>query len=289
MIPPVAKEGMLSRRLRRGLLGVVTVFFCYVLFCQFFFVTHAVNGIFRPLSSLVFVPAAEVQNKHISYRYVVEMAHGLEGFAGATERKDIFDRALAVSVYRLYIKVLADELDVKVTKEDLAAYPIDQAVIAPGLELARWNETDYRKFIIKPLLLAQKTEAAVSANAVYQAEALETMESLRRKLAQGMPFADVAEGFSQDASALSRGDLGIMSMGTLMTWLQPATTLAPGDISEILHAPNAYWTVTLIEYFPSEVAEQAAVHFRGIAVKKKSFGAVVGDAIVEHPAWVFIW
>ena len=280
---------MISRHLRGGLLAAVTVFFCYVVFCQFFFITHAANGIFRPLSSLVIIPAAKVQNKSMSYRYVVEMAHGLEGFGGATERKDAFDRALALSVYRLYIEALADKLDVKVSKDELVAYPIDQAVIAPGLELAKWNEADYRKFIVEPLLLAQKTEAAVSGNPVYQAEALETMESLRRKIAQGMPFADVAEGFSQDPSALSRGDLGVMSMGTLMSWLQPATTLAPGDISEILHAPNAYWTVTLIEYFPSEVAEQAAVHFRGIAVKKKSFGAVIGDAMAENPAWVFVW
>jgi hypothetical protein len=107
-----------------------------------------------------------------------------------------------------------------------------------------------------------------------------------------MPFADVAQNFSQDPSALSRGDLGIMSMATLPSWLEPAVNLSTeeiGTISDVLHAPNAYWTVTLVEYFASTIPDQAAIHFRGIAVKKMSFGAVIGDVMSENPAWVFIW
>lgn len=280
---------MISRGSRRGFIGVLTIFFCYLLFCEFFFMTHAVNGIFRPLSSLVLVPAAKAEGERVSYRYVAEMAHGMEGFGEATERQDAFDRALATSVYRLYIESLAKDLDVEVTKDEVTAYPLDSEEIAAGLEIARWDEKDYRKYIVEPLLLAQKTEAAVSANDAYQAEALETMESLRKKVAQGMPFADVAQNFSQDPSALARGDLGIMSVGTMPPWLRPALELELGDISEILHAPDAYWMVTVIEYFPSEVPEQAAVHFRGIAVKKKSFGAIVGDTMAQNPPWVFVW
>ena len=283
---------MISPRLRRGLVFGLGVIFSYALFCQFFFITHAMGGIFRPLSSLVLVPAAKADGQGISYRSLVELAHGMKGFGGVTENKDAFDRALEVSVYRLYVEGLAKELDVSVTKEELNAYEIDPEVVAEGLEAAKWDDKDYRKYIVEPLLLAQKTEVAVSANDVYQADALETMESLRKKIAQGMPFADVAQNFSQDPSALLRGDMGIMSMGTLATWLQPAVRLTEeeiGTVSEVLHAPDAYWSVTLIEFFPSAVPEQAAIHFRGIAVKKKSFGAVVGDAMAENPPWVFVW
>lgn len=280
---------MTSRSLRRGVFFGLSIFFCYIVFCQFFFVTHAIGGVFRGLSSFVLIPAMSADGQRVSYRYVAEMAHGVQGFGGVTERDQAFDRALSVSAYRLYIEELAREFDVKVTKDEVAAYAVNFDDIAVGLETAKWEEKDYRKYMVEPLLLAQITEAAVSASDDYQADALETMESLRKKVAQGMPFADVAQNFSQDPSALSRGDLGMMSVGDLPAWLEPALALEPGDISEVLSAPDAYWMVTMLEYYPSEVPDQAAVHFRGIAVKKKSFGAIIGDAMSENPPWVFVW
>ena len=283
---------MTSLGLRRGLILGLGSLVAYLIFCEFFFITHAMGGIFRPVSSLVLIPAVQANGQSLSYRSVVELAHGMKGFGGATKNSEAFDRAVSVSVYRLYVEALAEELDVDVTRAEIAAQLIDLEVIGPGLELAKWQEKDYRKYILQPLLLAQRTEATVSDNDVYQAQALTAMESLRKKVAQGMPFADVAQNFSQDPSALSRGDLGIMSLATLASWLQPAVKLVDeevGTVSEILAASDAYWSVTLIEYFPSEVLEQAAIHFRGIAVKKKSFRSVVGQIMTDNQPWVFIW
>ncbi len=283
---------MTSLGLRRGLILGLGSLVTYLIFCEFFFITHAMGGIFRPVSSLVLIPAVQANGQSLSYRSVVELAHGMKGFGGATKNSEAFERAVFVSVYRLYVEALAAELDIKVTQADIAAQPVDLGVIGPGLELSKWREKDYRKYILQPLLLAQRTETAVSANDIYQADALAVMESLRKKVAQGMPFADVAQNFSQDPSALSRGDLGIMSLATLATWLQPAVKLVDeevGTVSQILSAPDAYWSVTLVEYFSSEVLEQAAIHFRGIAVKKKTFGSVVGQIMTDNPAWVFIW
>lgn len=280
---------MSSVRWRQGVLLILGGFFCYVLFCEFFFVTHAMRGIFRPLSHLVLIPAALADHQHVSYASVVELAHGMQAFANLEKRKDAFDQALVISVHRMYIRKLAQELDVRVTKEDLAAYPIDQGAIESGLSAAHWKQKDYQKYIIEPLLLAQKTEAAVSLNSDYQSQARHDMELVRKKLAQGMPFADAAQNFSEDPSALARGDLGIMSMDTVPAWLMSATTLAVGDSSQVLEAPDALWTVTLVEFYPSEVPEQAAVHFRGIAVKKTSFNTVVSDKEAEYPVWVFVW
>ncbi len=264
----------------------------YFLFCQFFLITHARNGVFRPLSSLVLIPAARVINESVSYREVVEIAHGLEGFAPATPRREMFDTALAVSVYRAYVKSLAQELDIAVTRQEIVAYPIDWSMTEPGFRVAHWQERDYRKYVIKPLLLAQKTTIALGTNEVYQFEALETMASLRKKVIQGMPFAEVAASFSQNSSAAQRGDLGVMSVGTLPVWLRPSLVLtdsAPGTMSEVLWAPEALWTVTLIEFFSSEVREQATIHLRGLAVKKNTLSAVIREQMSAKPAWVFVW
>ena len=264
---------MTAKGLRRGISAGFWVCLCYVIFCQIFFITHATGGVARTLSRGVLVPAAIVNGKGVSYHQVAELAQYLKVSAGLEQRKIAFDKALEVSVHRAYVEQLADTHGVFVTDEELASYADD----------------DDRKYITEPLLLTQKTAAAVEADDAYQAEALDTMESLRKKLAQGLPMSDVAQNFSQDVSALSRGDLGIMSMGTLAPWLQPAVTLEPGDISQVLSAPDAYWTVSLIEFFPSEIPEQAAVHFRGVAVKKKTFSAIVDDQMAANPAWVFVW
>ncbi len=266
------------------------VFFCYLAFCEFFLITHATGSFFTPLSSLVIIPAANVNGNSVAYRQIVELSHGLQSFGGVEKRKEAFDQALVSSVQRLYVENLADELKVKVTNDELADYKLDLDVINPGLDAAGWKESDYRKFVVEPLLLAQKTEAALSLSPDYQSAAADDMESLRKKLAQGMPLADVAQNFSQDPSALSRGDLGVMSVDDVPEWLRPALALEPGDISGVIEAPDALWTVTMIEFYPSNVDDSsAAVHFRGFAVKKRSLGVVIADMMSENPPWVNVW
>ncbi|MDQ5951882.1 MAG: PpiC protein [Patescibacteria group bacterium] len=280
---------MTARVLRRGLLASLLVFFCYLTFCEFFLITHAMNGIFRPLSHLVLVPAATAAGKAVSYHQVVELAHGMKGFAGAQTNAQAFSEALSVSVHRLYVQSLASAHDVRVTATEVDAYVVDETILAPGLEVAGWKQSDYEKYLVAPLLLAQRTEMAVKADDAYQAEALESMESYRKKLAQGMPFADVAQNFSEDVTAIARGDLGIMNVGTLPDWLVPALELEPGEISQVLSAPDAYWTVTMLEYYPSEVPDQAAVHFRGLAVKKLPFSQILDAMTFDYPPMVFVW
>ena len=265
---------MTVRGLRRGLSASITGLFCYVIFCQIFLITHATGGVARSLSRLVLIPAAVVNGHPVSYSKVIKLARYIKDSTGDYDKKTAFDEALKVSVYRLYIDELARAHGVIVTESELEAYSDDE---------------DYQKYILTPLLLTQKTAVVVESDEVYQAEALETMESIRKKLAQGMPFGDVAQNFSQDASAAARGDLGIMNMGMLEAWLVPAVALEPGDISAVLSGPDAFWTVTLVEFFPSEIPEQAAVHFRGVAVKKKTFSAILDDQILANPPWVFVW
>lgn len=280
---------MTMSALRRGALASLLVFFCYLTFCEFFLITHAMSGIFRPLSRLVMIPAATAAGQTVNYHQVVELAHGMKGFAGAQTNAQAFSEALDVSVYRLYVKSLASAHDVRVTSAEVDGYGVDESILVPGLEAAGWKQSDYEKYLVAPLLLAQQTESVIDTDDAYQVEALERMESYRKKLAQGMPFADAAQNFSEDVTAAARGDLGIMSVGTLPAWLAPALQLAPGEISQVLSAPDAYWTVTMLEYYPSDIPEQAAVHFRGLAAKKMSFPQILEALTFDHPPMVFVW
>lgn len=274
---------------RTGLKRVGIVFLCYLIFVQMFFLLHLTHGLARTLSRVVLLPAAVAQGKVLTYHEVVELEHGLEGMAGLDKHKEAFDQAVRTGVARLYIEKLAQELEVSVSQDELLAYPVDFSVLAVGLDKAGWNEREYRKYIVKPLLLAQKTEAALSSSTAYQTETMETMEALRRKLAQGMLIGDVAENFSEHSSATSRGDLGIMSLRDVPDWLLPATGLAPGEISGVIESADAFWTVEMIETFAAEPPENGAVHFRGLAVKKTTLGEVTDMQALLYPAFVFVW
>ncbi|MFZ2681899.1 MAG: peptidylprolyl isomerase [Patescibacteria group bacterium] len=270
-------------------LGGLLVGLSYLLYCQFYLVTHAMNGIFRAPAALVWIPAAKIDGQSLSYKEVVEMAHGIRAFGEVEKSKVAFDQALQLSVHRLYVKKLADEFDVKVTAEEVAAYPLTLEFLSEELAAAHWSEKEYRKYVIKPLLLAQRTASAFEASDTYQQAALERMESLRKKVAQSMSVADVAQNFSESASAVDRGDFGIMPVADVPEWLRPALLLEPGDISEVLSAPTQYWTVSLLEFYPSDTPELAAVHFRGFAINKQSLGQVINSDKLAQPAWVFVW
>ena len=267
---------------------ILGLFFCYCLFVQVFFLGHFTKGIARPLSRLIFVPAASRGDEYLPYGRLIELTRGAMAFDGPVDHETAFDRALSAGVWQLSVQDLADELRLRVSKEELAAYPVDEAQLADQLAAAGWNTDDYRKYIVKPLLLAQKVEAGVAESDTFQSDAKQSLESLIKKVEQGMPIADVAQNFSQDPSALYRGDLGIMSLSSVPEWLRPATTLSVGERSGILSSPEAFWYVEMIAYYPSEGGDPA-VHFRGIAVKKRSLSTIIDDRRAENPGWVFIW
>ncbi len=182
---------------------------------------------------------------------------------------------------------LGEELDVRVGKDEVEHYVVNEAALAQDLEAARWDMADYRKYILQPVLLSQAVNQAVSQNRDLQAEAYADMESLRKRLDLDMPFADVAEQFSQDPSALSRGDLGLMTEAEVPEWLRPATALEPGGVSPVLDAPEALWTVLLISNNPSN--EDIVYHFRGFAIRKRPLAIIVAERTANQPAWVFVW
>lgn len=273
----------------RSLKVMAGSFFCYFVFCEFFFITHITGGVMRPLAKLVFIPAATVDGRAVSYDAVADLARGLRAFDPQLEKQDAFEQALSVSVYRLYIKEFAQEAGVEVTSDELETYPVDETHLAPILEAAKWKQPDYQRYVIEPLLLAQKTELAITDDDKYQADALAKIEGFEKKLDQGLLLGDLAQTFSEDPSAAARGDLGIMSMGDVPEWLKPATTLEIEEISPVLHAPDAYWIVSVTEFYPSSNPDQAAIHFRGAAVKKIPFGVIVNERVLEQPAWVWVW
>jgi parvulin-like peptidyl-prolyl isomerase len=66
-------------------------------------------------------------------------------------------------------------------------------------------------------------------------------EELARRLAQGADFAALAREASDDASAATGGDLGMMPVGDLAAPLRIAVaSLGPGQVSGVVETPHGF-------------------------------------------------
>ncbi|MEW6187261.1 MAG: peptidylprolyl isomerase [Thermodesulfobacteriota bacterium] len=74
------------------------------------------------------------------------------------------------------------------------------------------------------------------------------MEEIRERLVKGESFADLARKYSQDASAGSGGDLGILSPNDLDPTLRQALgDLKKGDVSQVLQTPAGWNIIKALE------------------------------------------
>lgn len=103
-----------------------------------------------------------------------------------------------------------------------------------GLEVARYYETHYDSIPSNPVTL-DLSHIMISARPDPQIVAAlnARIDEIRRRIADGEDFGDMARRFSEDLnSARNGGDLGFFSRGTFMAGFEDAAfALEPGEIS----------------------------------------------------------
>jgi hypothetical protein len=97
-------------------------------------------------------------------------------------------------------------------------------------------------------------------DAVGDAAARAKAERLRREIAAGAAFSDVARRSSEDASATAGGDLGWVRPGQLVAEADRAVfALAPGELSGVIASPLGYHLLLVEDRLPAGVVPFAAV------------------------------
>lgn len=221
-----------------------------------FMVIHAHHGIARVAARIVPVPAAVVDGRVVWYATVVERAIALETVADVPH-EDAMARALVLAKRRAVLDNLAAEFGI----EQYA----DQYV------------------------LAKQVEAAALGDAALQATARGRLERVQLKYEQGIRFADLAGEYGEGAAALTAGSLGYVNPMTLPEDLKTvASTIAGGEVSDIVETTYAFWLVKAEDVIESEDGTRS-VWLRVIEVKKDLLGDVVDERLEKARVREFLF
>ncbi|PIX62017.1 hypothetical protein CO057_03155 [Candidatus Uhrbacteria bacterium CG_4_9_14_0_2_um_filter_41_50] len=268
---------------------VATFIFLILISFVFFIGVHGFyfqnwhTGAARVAAKFLPIPAAIVEGDIIWYKQVSETANLL--IAAEEESEGAFDMALEAVIRQVYVEHLAEELGVSVTRDEVSAYEVD--MIDGFLEEVGWSEREYRNYVVKPLLLAQKTEEALLNSYDYQAIARDDLAKVLLDLELGIPFSDLAEQYSEDGSAVFGGDIGLFEKFKLPVGMEPVWDLEVDQVSEILDLGDSY---ALVKVYDNVVLEGERTHvaLQVILVKKATLSEVLEDFARAQEVKVFV-
>ncbi|MDP2631442.1 MAG: peptidylprolyl isomerase [Candidatus Uhrbacteria bacterium] len=217
---------------------VVFVGFVFVIGFGFYF-GHWHHGFARTVARILPLPAASVEGDIIWYHDVVELAAAFE-LGKENKVFDSFDEALDVAIDRKLLTHLAEDIGVEVSKDEVADYALDDPSLQGFLDELRWNEADYRKYVVAPLLLSQGAEEAVYGADAYQNEAYDRAKKLLDDIERGIDFGDLAKQYSDDISSDFEGDIGYFGEDNIDAGFLPALELEFDEVSGILDIGTYY-------------------------------------------------
>lgn len=230
---------------------VVALFSCAFAFLYL----HSHHGAGRVLANIVPMPAAIVDDRMVWYREISETANILEADAGLHENEAI-DRALILAIRANVMETLAVDLSVEQVDDTL--------------------------------VFLRHLESAVLASDVYQSDARGRLERIVTKLAEGLPFYDVATQYSDHASSANAGDLGYIDSATLPPDIQAGLEqVMVGAVSDILETEKSFW-LYLVEDRLVDEAGRTTTWLRVIEIKKDLLGTVVDAQLSQADVRVFL-
>jgi hypothetical protein len=256
---------------------------CFTIYVAFA-VVHWRTGFGRTLSGIVPFPAATVGFQVVWYHEVVELAEVLDEFQTDDSVADSFDRALNLAVRRRLIEKLAGDLGVTVTDEEI---PAPTPEVLSLMAVHGWSEADYRKYLSRPLLLAQKTEDQLQLSDEFQEIAKKKLQVVQDHLALGIAFSDIANQYSEDSSAAYGGDIGYFYRDELPAGLEGIFEAALNEPTEILEVPDGFVIAMLYDAIEID-GVRSEVGVRIIKARKATLAEVLEIFSPSQTVWYLV-
>lgn len=251
-----------------------------------FYVAHWTNAFARQISTVIPLPAAEVEGEFIAYRDVLDMTTLLSRTGEGDE--DPWGSALAYLIDRKHVEQLAHDLGVTVAEKEISEYPVDQSVLEELGQTVGWGETEYRRYVVRPLLYAQRAETAMKESSAYQDQARSEIEGILEKIDAGVAFTDLARQLSEDISASEGGHLGYVTIDDVDPGLEDLFALNAGEISDILETDTYFAIGYVYDVVPGIEVEETQIGLQLITVKKDGLDSALELFAQDREVKIFV-
>lgn len=145
-------------------------------------------------------------------------------------------------------KIRVSEKEVKDELDQITKTSGGEAQVKKVLEkYYGWKPSDLREKV-KLEILKKNVEKAITQDPKINGLAKSKAEEVLAKIKSGSDFAEMAKQYSQDSTASSGGDLGLIAKGqTVPEFEQAAFTLQPGQISDLVKTQYGYHIIKVTE------------------------------------------
>ena len=273
------KQSHMKRRVRFSFLLLFFLFIGTLGFGSFLYEglyhQHRVEGIAQ-VARFVPLPVARLDGKVIFYGQVMAYQELLPGF----------DEALEHVLNQTYVILLAEELDVDVSRAEVDEYMDREGVESIREELG-WSHRQYENRIVRPLLLSQKVEQYVYSSEKYQIESRDAIDRVARDLDLDIPLTDLAVIYSEDYSAPAGGYLDYYTRDDLFVQILPVFDLDPLAPSEVIEMETGFAIAQLYDVVEVE-EERSRVGVQWILIRKQGLSSAVEVKREEYPVRYFI-
>lgn len=227
-------------------------------------------------AELLYQAAAKMEVKDIDKQVDAKLAQGKERFKDEQEfKKAIKELEMDEKELREYTR-----RDLLITNFVEATF-VGKASV-PETEIRTFYDKNPDKFTQRETVKASHILIGVDGNATAEEKkkALEKAEKLKKELAGGADFAELAKGNSTCPSSQQGGDLGSFGKGEMVPAFEKAAfALKPGEVSDIVETQFGYHIIKLTEKKPA-----VPVEYKEVKAKIEEYlkGQKVNEAIQKY-------
>ncbi len=249
-------------------------------------------------------PAALVNWRMVRYSDYIDDVETLKTFfasqgedlgAAIPDEKEMKKQVLDRLVNNELSDQLAKKYGIKISDEDLKKEVqniVDQGESIENVEKALrdqygWGIEEFKEKVLKPYLIQQKLQEAISKDETLNQEAKKKAEGVLAEVRKGeKSFEDLAKEYSEDTSAADGGDLNYFGRGVMVPEFEAAAfSLGAGGVSGLVLTDYGYHIIKVTGEIKDDNGEVSQVRASHILIKTKS----LEDFLKEEKEKAKIW
>lgn len=249
-------------------------------------------------------PAAFVNWRMIGYYDYADDVETLKTFfasqgedlgAAIPDDKDIKKQVLDRLIKNELSYQLAKKYGVKISDEDLEKEIqniVDQSESRESVEQTLeeqygWGIEEFKEKVLKPFLVQQKLQEAISKDETLNQEAKKKAEDVLAEIKKGeKSFEDLAKEYGEDATAEDGGDLGYFGKGTMVKEFETAAfSLGVGETNSLVLTEYGYHVIKVTEQIKDEAGEVSEVRASHILIRTKSLDDFLTEELEKAKVW----